>query len=168
MIEKKKTKQVYKRFGDTETIQLRFLLEFLQAPNSSRLGLFADLYVCQHCGHLVILRKEDGDICHVTIDNDYRGVDLHDNQDHFFTKFRLKKQCQTITDGIEAGELLEDTVFRCTCNNPEPLDKDEQMGSIIDAFFLHDERQRKGTVLECNAHELLPRRPGPCTGEVNE
>lgn len=158
----KKSKDVYKGWGEAEVVQLRFALEFLQAPNSNRLGLFAELYACRHCGHIVILRKEDGEISHVTIDEDIIADDPNDNQEHLKTKFRLQKECETITDGVETGDPLEDKIVRCTCNNPEPFDKEMMECRIINSFFLIDERKRIGSeILRCKLHSLLPFCPGP-------
>ena len=161
MNNKQKSMDVYRGWGESEVVQLRFLLKFLQAPNSNRLGLFAELYACRHCGHLVLLRKEDGEISHVTIDEDFIGNDPNDNQDHWYTKFRLQKECETITDGVETGDPLEDKIVRCTCNNPEPLDIEVMRGEIIDSFYLIDFRKRKGRLVKYNIYELLPRLPGP-------
>ncbi len=154
-----KFKKLYTRFGDTEAVQMSFLLKFFQSPNSNRMGLFADLYVCSHCGHLILRRGEDGKFFHVKIINDYIGVDPHDNQDHWFYGFRLEKQCGTIIDGLEVGDdPLNDTVFTCKCDNPEPIDED-WTDPIRNAFYLLDPTKRKGNVVNYDIYRLLPRRP---------
>ena len=154
-----KFRKPYTRVGPTETAEMSFLLKFFQAPNSNRLGVLADLYRCSHCGHLILRRGEDGKFFHVMIREDYIGVDPNDNQDHWVYGFRLEKQCGTIIDGVEVGDdPINDTVFSCECDIPEPLDEDV-VDPIINGFYLLDPTKRKGNVVNYDIYGLLPRRP---------
>ncbi|MCL4480777.1 MAG: hypothetical protein M1113_04760 [Candidatus Thermoplasmatota archaeon] len=165
-----KFKKPYTRFVNAETVQISLLLKFFQAPNSNRLGVLADLYVCSHCGHLILRRGEDNKFFHVIISEDYIGNDPNDNQDHLFYRFELEKQCRTIIDGLEVGDdPFNDTVFSCACDNPEALDED-LVDPIINAFYLLDPTKRKGNVINYDIYGLVRRRPpyGPMEPDRNE
>ncbi len=154
-----KSKNIYTRLGNSEAIQMNVIISFLQAPNSNRLWLFAELYVCSYCGHLILLRKEDGKFFHVTVDEVFLGEDPQDNQDHWLDKFILEKQCAVAIGGVEIGDdPLNDTVFTCICDNPEPLGMSGAT-LIIDGFGLMDPTKLVGNIINYDIYEMLPHRP---------
>ena len=145
--------------GYYEARQLADVIPFLQAPNANRLGLFAEINVCSHCGHLILLKKEDEKFYHVEIHKHYIGVDAH-KQLHLSYEFRFEIKCRTAIYEVEPVDPITGiscTVVEicCLCNNPEPLVEDFLETSIIDSFRLLD-LKNNGRIRESDTYELLP------------
>lgn len=144
--------------GYLEAIQLADMIRFLQSPNANRLGLFAEIGVCSNCGHLILLKKDDGKFYHVEINREYLGVDAN-KQLHLSCEFRFEKECGKPIYEPESVDPISGVSYPvvdvcCTCNNPEPLEfHGYEKSTIISSFkFLGGENHEP---METE-YELLP------------
>lgn len=157
-IEESKTIKTITGTGYLEALQLADIMRFLQAPNASRLGLFAEINVCSNCGHLILLKKAKGKFYHVEIFTHYIGVDAN-KQLHESYEFSFEKECRTPIYEVEPvfGPTAD---FCCTCNNPEPLEfRGYEKSMIINSFKFLDKENHEP--IRESEYELLklPKRP---------
>ena len=140
-IEESKTIKTITGTGYLEAIRLADIMRFLQSPNANRLGLFAEINVCSNCGHLILLKKDDGKFYHVEINREYLGVDAN-KQLHLSCEFRFKKECGTPIykpESVISGVSYPIVDVCCTCDNAEPLEfHGYEKSTIIDSFKFRD------------------------------